>query len=154
MSQNLYEDCPSLFDINWNQIQTIFEIVFSKVEKVQGKNAFIEIQRIDTTAKVIYFFKCYIGKRLKDNKGDLEKIYDEHNLSHLNEKLVDDQYWTSRVYNEIMDLHKIDISLTYLEEDLQMLVKKYRLSSNQNSKNSTNLKIPYIGHVLNQNNNS
>ena len=69
---------------------------------------------------MIYFFKCCIGKRLKDNKGDLEKVYDEHNLSQLHENLVDESYWAARLYNHIIYHHKVHIVLTHLEEDLQV----------------------------------
>lgn len=70
--------------------------------------------------KIIYLFKCCIGKRLKDNKGDLEKVFDEQNLSHLQENLINEGYWVARMYNHIIKHHKVKIVLTYLQQDLQM----------------------------------
>ena len=88
---------------------------------------------------------------MKDNKGDLEKIFNEQRLDRFNESLINNNYWISRLYNDLVSHLDMDITLTHMEGDLQMAVKKFRKSVNSSSQKASR-KIPYLSQVVNYKN--
>ena len=53
-----------------------------------------------------------------DNKGDLEKVFYQWRLDHLFESITNNEYWSARIYNELVNLLNMEISLTHMKGDL------------------------------------
>ena len=45
--KNIYEECPSKIEVQWNHVVTVLQNIIHKIDSIQGKVALIEIQRVE-----------------------------------------------------------------------------------------------------------